>query len=94
MLVKAVNSIEIFEDLATTRCDHLQGFRYSDFHPPFEEEEETNAPVVAVAVALEDGESGKRNSENSGSGPDYSGSWKCHNYNIDDKGDGNDLDYS
>ena len=33
--------MELFEDLAPVCCDR-QGFRYSDFHPPFEEEEETN----------------------------------------------------
>ena len=84
VLVKAVNSIEIFEDLAAV-CDHHQGSRYPDFRRPLEslfaleEEEETNA-----VVGVEDGKRpGMRNSRNSGS-------WKCHN-NIDDK-DGNDLD--
>ena len=48
--------MELFEDLATVCCDRLQGFRYSDFHPPFEEEEETNdlgvRPANATALVV------------------------------------------
>lgn len=47
--------MELFEDLAPVCCDR-QGFRYSDFHPPFEEEEETNdlgvRPANATALVV------------------------------------------
>ena len=51
-----LKTMELFEDLATVCCDRHQGFRYSDFHPPFEEEEETNdlgvRPANATALVV------------------------------------------
>ena len=48
--------MELFEDLATVCCDRHQDFRYSDFHSPFEEEEETNdlgvRPANATALVV------------------------------------------